>query len=270
MRRGSGFAVAVALAVASLAARPAVAGTISISMTPTPELRDGRLSVRLAVRNLGDEAAQSVVPALRLRDAEARGKGTPSLAPQQTIEETLAVPATDLAEGRWPYRLTVDYTDANQYPFQALHVLLATVGAPPPAKVLVSQIIAAPLAASGTLSVTLKNVADAARTASVHVLVPDGIEVTEPTPEVQLAAYQERTVTVPIVNRSALAKSRLPVFVEAEYDDGGTHQAVVAQSIVEIVAAQSFFARNKSILGIVALALIIGWAAFVAMRLVRR
>jgi len=269
MRRGPGSWRAVALAVAFLAAAPACAGTISISMTPVPELRDGKLSVHLTVRNLGDEAAQSVAPALRFRETEARGKGTSSLAPQQSIEETLSLPVKDLGQGRWPYRVTVDYTDANQYPFQALHVLLATVGNPPPAKVLVSQISATPLATSGTIHMTLKNVADAPRTATVHVMVPEGIEATEPAKDVQLAAWQEETFSVPVVNRSARAGSRLPVFVGVEYDDGDTHQAVVSQSLVEIIAQQSFFARNKGVLGIVALVLVLIWAAFVAMRLVR-
>ncbi|HZP43807.1 MAG TPA: hypothetical protein VFD84_20165 [Candidatus Binatia bacterium] len=260
----------VALVVALLAPAPAVAGTISISMTPVPELRDGTLRVRLTVKNLGDEAAQSVVPTLRFRDAETRGKGTPSLAPQKSLEEILSVPATGVAQGRWPYSLTVDYTDANQYPFQALHVLLATVGTPPPAKVLVSRLESAPLATSATLRLTLKNVSDGARTASVRVLVPEGIQATAPASDVALAGYEERTVDVPLVNRSALAGSRLPVFAEVEYDDGGTHQAVVAQGIVEIVAVQSFFVRHKTALGVLALALILGWAALVAVRLVRR
>ena len=51
-----------------------------------------------------------------------------------------------------------------------------------------------------------------------------------------------------MVNRTALAGSRYPVFVAVEYDDGGMHQSVVAQGIVEIVAPRNFWEANQRLL----------------------
>jgi hypothetical protein len=165
-------------ALVILAAVPAAAKNISIQMTPVPELRDGNFNVQLAVTNLGDEAAQSVVPTLRFRDKDMRGKGKASLGPNETLSETLSLPAADLGTGRWPYRLTIDYTDANQYPFQALHVPTLTVGNPPPVKVAVREIKASQVGASGTLSATLKNLEANERTVALQAHVPEGLEAT--------------------------------------------------------------------------------------------
>src|SRR5262245_57138366 len=100
-----------------VAAGRAEAKNISLTMTPTATVLDGALSVQLTVVNRGDEAAQTVVPTLRFQDREARGKGRSSLGPNETLEETLTLPAPELTGGRWLYRVAIDYTDANQYPF---------------------------------------------------------------------------------------------------------------------------------------------------------
>lgn len=257
-------------ALAMLAAAPAAAKNISIQMTPIPELRDGSFSVQLSVTNLGDEAAQSVVPTLRFRDREVRGTGKASLGPNETINETLAVPAPDVGTGRWPYRLTVDYTDANQYPFQALHVPTLTVGNPPPVKVAVREAKASQVGATGTLSVTLKNLEGNVRTVAFQALVPEGLEAAAASSDVHLAAWEEKTVTVPLTNRTALAGSRLPVFLTVQYDDGYVHHGVVAQTVVEVVPQQSFFSRRRELLWGGVAVLLLAWGGFVLTRMMRR
>lgn len=274
-RRGEGaraWSATASVLLVCLGASPAAAKSISITMTPVVELRDGSLVVNLTVGNVGDEAAQSVTPTLRFGDREARGKGTERLAPQGTLSEALSLPVGELGPGRWPYQVTVDYTDANQYPFQALNVHTVAVGNPPPARVMVPSVTGTPVSASGsgTLAVKVKNLTGANRTAAVGVLVPAGIEVTKVPAEVALAAWEEKTISASITNRTSLAGSRLPVFVTVQYDDGSTHQAVVTQGLVEIVAAQSFFARQRLLLGVGALLLIVGWGGFLVARLAGR
>src|SRR3990172_2000213 len=166
------FGPVAALLALCLPTATAAAKTISITITPTAEIRSGALTVRLSISNLGDEAAHSVTPTLHFRDREARGKGVPSLVPNASLQETLTLPAADLTSGRWPYRVSVDYTDANQYPFQALQVLALAVENPPPAKVAASETKTTTIATSGSLSVKLKNLARVGRTAVVAVVVP--------------------------------------------------------------------------------------------------
>jgi hypothetical protein len=81
-----------------------------------------------------------VTPILRFGDEEARGKGRASLDPDASFDEALSLPVGTLGEGRWPYGVAVDYTDQNQYAFQALQMQTLVVGSPPAAKVAVSAI----------------------------------------------------------------------------------------------------------------------------------
>src|SRR5262245_17864411 len=168
--------VCAAVALAGTAA----AGTISITISQAARIQDDNLIVDVKVGNSGDEAALSVTPVLRFGDKEVRGKGKPSLEPKSSFDETLTLPVGSLGEGRWPYRLAVDYTDQNQYPFQALQTQAAVIGNPPPAKVAVPAINSQEISGSGTLTVTVKNLTPEQRTAKISVLAPDGLEASGP------------------------------------------------------------------------------------------
>lgn len=256
----------LALLTTGLFAVQATAGTISMNISQNAELRDGSLVVTVNVSNSGDEAALNVTPVLRFRESEIRGKGQPTLEPKGAFEEELRLPAGDLGPGRWPYRLAVDYTDGNQYPFQALQSQIVVLGNPPPAKVAVPAVTAEPIAGTGDLTVTLKNLTDAEQKATVSVLVPDGLEAEAKSMDAVLPAWAEEQMDVGITNRAALAGSRYPVFVAVEYDDAGTHQTVVARGMVEIVGSDSFLDRNARYLWMAAIGLVVLWLGFVAVR----
>src|SRR5262249_2479362 len=71
---------------------PASAGNISISISPTAELRDGTLVATVQVSNSGDEAAHAVTPVLHFRDKEVRGTPREQLAPKENMRAELSVP----------------------------------------------------------------------------------------------------------------------------------------------------------------------------------
>jgi hypothetical protein len=128
----------------------------------------------------------------------------------------MVVPAEDLGDGRWPFRVAVSYTDQNQYPFQALHVSLITRGNPLPAKVAVTRMEITPLERYAAVSMNVKNLAGVERTATITLFVPEDIEVQGGPSEVKLAAWSEEIVHFEITNRTALAGSRYPVFAAVE------------------------------------------------------
>lgn len=233
-----------ALAVAT----PAPAKTISITIGQRAEIRGDTLVVKTTVGNSGDEAAKSVTPILRFGDKVVRGKLHDTLEPGASLEEELSVATGPLADGRWPYAIAVDYADANLYPFQALLMTTTVVGNPPAPKLSIAELKADPIASSGELGVRFKNLAGTERDVSYRVVVPDGLEATEPTGTVALKGWAETAADVTIVNRTALPGSRYPVFVAVEYDDGGTHQALVSQGIVEIIAPRNFWEENQTLL----------------------
>ncbi len=260
-------AVLAMLLLAAAAASTALAGKISIGIQHRAELRDGALVVTATIRNSGDEAAQTVMPVLRFQDKEVRAQARPSLEPDASMEETLSVPVGELGEGRWPFRLAVDYTDLNQYPFQALEVHAITVGNPPPAKLSVKgPTIEGGLAGSGTLRVEVKNLSADARKIRVLLQLPEGLEAQPPAHALDLAGWGEKTLKVSATNRTALAGSKYPVFAIAEYEDGPVHHAVVGRGMVEIVAEASRVASWRPWLFWAAGALVAVWVAVLLLR----
>src|SRR4029453_10804672 len=154
----------------------------------------------------------------------------------------------------------------NQYPFEALLTQTLVVGNPPPAKVTVPAIRIEDVIGTGTLSVTVKTLTPDPRAVRVSVLVPEGLEATDAVRQVNLEGWKDATIEVPITSRTALVGSRYPVFVAAEYDDGPVHQAVVAQGVVAVTAAESFLTRNRRLVTAVAGAVLLGWLAVVLSR----
>ena len=255
------------LLVACLTALPAAAKSISISMSVTPEVRAGALNVKVRVSNTGDEAASSVTPVLRMGDKETRGTRRETLGPNESLEDTLNLATGDLGQGRWPFRVAIDYTDANQYPFQALHVALLTVGNPAPARIALPEVKIPPLADSVDMTARVKNLSGTARKVKVTAFVPEGLEVAQGAPEIDVDAWAEKTVSIDVTNRTALPGSRYPLFATAEYDEGGTHYAVVGNGVVEIGASKPVFARML----LVTVGVLVGaWVLFIGWRLLRR
>jgi hypothetical protein len=242
------------------------AKTISITIGQKAELRGENLVVKISVGNTGDESAKSVAANLRFGDKAVRGKLHDDLAPNGTFDEELTIPTGTLGEGRWPYSIAVDYADANLYPFQALLVTTQVVGNPPPAKLSVPEIKSDGISESGPLHIKFKNLAAAERDVGFRVIVPEGLEAAEPTANIHLKGWAEDTTSVTVVNRTALAGSRYPVFVAVEYDDGGIHQGLVAQGIVEIVAPRNFWEQNQRLLIVGVGALLALWLVLVLRR----
>ena len=116
-------------------AAAAQAGNISITTRQNGYLDGTNLVVNVTIGNSGDEAAQAVTPLVRFGDKEARGKRVESLAPKQTIQDTITLAVGELSSGTWPYLVAVDYTDTNQYPFQAVQGGRIAIGNPAPAKI---------------------------------------------------------------------------------------------------------------------------------------
>jgi hypothetical protein len=245
------------------AGAPASAKTISITITQRAEMRGTNLVVSATVGNTGDESAKAVTANVRFGDKAVRGKTHDDVAPNATFDEELTIETGTLGPGRWPYQVTVDYADANLYPFQALLVTTIPIENPPTAKLSVSKIESSGIADSGPLTVHVKNLSATERDVSYRVVVPEGLEASDPTASVHLAAWAEATSSATIVNRTALAGSKYPVFVVVEYDDGGMHQTVIGQSIVEIVAPRNVWETYQTPLVAGAVLLVVAWLVYV-------
>jgi hypothetical protein len=258
------------LLVASCLASSAAAGNITLTITQRARVAGGSLVVELEIGNRGDEAALSVVPTLVLGEQRVSGEGQPTLAPDGSFTETLTLPIGARGEGRWPYQLRVDYTDTNQYPFQALEMRTFAIGSPPPAR-LMPAVVSTAIEQAGVLEVTVKNLSAVARPTRVAVILPDMLEAPEDARELELDAWQESRFEVPVTNKGALVGSSHPVFAVAEYEDGPLHQTLVAQGAVRVTAPDPFLTRHGRALSWLGAGLLGVWlAALLAVPLRRR
>lgn len=255
----------LSLGVLAIAAA-ANAGSISMTTQQNAHLDGESLHVEISVTNTGDEAAHAVTPLVRFGGKEVRGQRIEALQPNNSMKDMLSVDVGRLSPGTWPYLVAVDYTDANQYPFQAVQGGRLTVGNPPPAKVAVASMKADKLANTATLAVELKNLEGVARTVSVRLMPPDGIEASPATTEVSFDPWQEKTLDVTLTNRTALPGSRYPVFAAVEYDADAVHYAVLGQGMVEIIPNETFLDQYAGSLWIGAVGLAVLFVALVGLR----
>ncbi len=224
----------------------------------------------VTVANSGDEAAHSVAVVLEIQGIEVRGERRPLLEAGASFGERLEVALPGPGEGRWPYRLAVDYTDANQYPFQALSVATFERGAPPLSEVAVTSVGVPPLAGEGRATVRLKNLSDVERRANLRLVVPRGVEAPEGAAAVTLAPWEERSVELDLVNRFALAGSRYPLYAVLEYDEGSLHHSVVATAALEVIEATPVAGEGLPLAWIAAAVLAVVFGALLIRRLASR
>jgi hypothetical protein len=247
--------------VGSLAASPAEAASITLRLFPELTWTEATLSLALEVLNEGDTTARAVVPVLWFSGKSVRADVHPALAPGDTYEAKLTLPAPPPAPGRWPYRIAVDYTDASRHPSQALAVGTLVAGEPPPVDVAARDVPTLRFSRSGALALRLANQGTEPRSLTLRAHVPQGLELAEPLPPVELLAGQERVLEVLLHNANALPGSRYAVFVSAEYAAGGVHQTLVVPASVEIVATEPLLEARASWLYGAAAALVVIWCA---------
>lgn len=262
--------IELAFITALLVAPEAWAGTIAIQISHRAELLEGQLRAELSVTNGGDEAAHGVTATLRFGEAEVRAETQELLPPDEPFETSLSVPAVGLTEGRWPYQISVDYADANLYPFQAFSVGMLAVGSPPLPKLSIAEIPGTTLADESELLVKVKNVSDSPQRLAVAVVTPEAIEAGSIPAGPELAAWEEREIAISLTNRAALPGSRYPLFVTVEYQDGDVHQTVVGQTVVEIRPADALVGERGRYLWIAAAVFAVLFVGMLAVRGMRK
>ena len=219
----------------ALTASPAQAETIALTILGQHHVSNGQLRVQLDIRNNGDAPARNLMPILAFRGTESLGTFAPSLAPQSTLLQTVAFPLPEGSgpRGVWPVYVRLSYADANNHPFEALHVMTVSFNAAAEERAGVEVALSAGrVTTTGQVTTDLTSTIRAST--SLSFLVPAGLAVTPEQASVFLEPGSRRVVAF-VTNAGATEASRLPVFAVAEYQAGGEHRTVVATGVVEIV-----------------------------------
>jgi hypothetical protein len=250
-----------------LPAGPAVATTVELGVTSTPQLRDGALSLDVRIQNSGDEPAVGLGVRLRAFGRAIEAPGRTRLEPNQTWSASFPLPAAALVGGRWVYVLDIEYAKRDSYPQHGIHADTLVVGSPPEPAVTVAALDAAPLGTAGVLRAQVRNGGARARPVQVAVYAPAGLEAPAPSWTIDVGAGESVWVEFPLVNRTEVPWSRQPVYVAVEYEEDGVRQSALARVAVEIVPSLFGLTRWRwqlwTVAGLATLAWLVavGWRA---------
>jgi hypothetical protein len=244
---------------------PADAADVALELTTQARFEAGRLTVHLSVRNRGGEAAISLGSTLHFRAGSTPGGERVRLGPGETWAESLTMPTGDLGPGRWVYVVALRYARGDGHPLEALRVGTVTSGEPGASEIDITEVVAAPFTWRGGLGVTVRNRGAGPRRVTVTAHLPRGIEPGSPggaaTAAVDLEGGGQRRVTIPLANRFQVPGMQGYVPVSVEYDAGGVHHAVVAETVVTTAQPLSILTRRRTSLWAIAAVGVVTWMA---------
>lgn len=222
----------------------ASAGYITIKTETTVAVDDSNLKVKVVVTNEGDESAFNV----QININENQRTQSSPIKQMLTVKENFEYEANyrvpQTKHGRYPLIITVDYTDANQYPFSALTGTYYSFGSDTVSKVFGSANDIR-LARYTTLPLKLKNIAEESKEVLIRLIVPKESSVQEKVKKVTIQPRSEVNTIFNISNFSALPGSRYQVFFILEYEDENKHYSNIIPCSIHVDASKGFFKRYK-------------------------
>jgi hypothetical protein len=214
--------------------------TIQLTITATPVVTASGVRVQLELRNAGDAAARNVMPILAFRGNETLGTFEPLLDAGGRTSQTIVIPveSTAAVRGTWPLYFRVAYADANNHPFEAMHVMAVDFGSSATARPAVTvDVTGARFSVSGQANARVQS--SVSTEASVSFAVPAGVAASPEHASVFLEPGT-RTVAAVVTNAGATAPSRLPIFAVVEFNAGSEHTTAIGAGAIEITGDAPF------------------------------
>ncbi len=259
-------ATIVATCVIFIATTTAHAGRISINSGAEFTVEEDEAIARVWVQNDGDEAARDVQPTAQFFGRSAVGPKWPSLAPKERQTHVFSLGDPPALPGSYPFVLTIDFADLNQYPLTATNVMAMQAGPSGGRPGIFAKAEPVTLKKSGEMTIALKNEDAVDKAVRARVLGPRELALEPREFELPLAAAGQAQQLLSINNFSALPGSTYPLFVVFEYELSGFHYTFVSvtQAIVGAGGMSPGARRN-----VIALAGIL-FAAVLAIEIARR
>ena len=256
----------VSLLVLLFLANACLAGSISLQTTVGSVVKDNTLNVSLSIINKGNESAFNVQAVVRAGDNVLESPYRAELGAEGVYQAQLKYKLAGTKPGIYPLLVTINYTDANQYPFSALaaHAFALKQAAQP---VISGQLQPAKLSRKGEMGLILKNLSGEKLQVQSYLFTPT--ELSEKAQKImsRLDPDAEISAKLPLTNRSALKGSTYQVYAVTEYEKDGRHQTLVTPGTVEIVEGGAFLPFEPMYL---VLALILFIALFILAQFIKK
>ncbi|MDR4507445.1 MAG: hypothetical protein MRJ65_04280 [Candidatus Brocadiaceae bacterium] len=235
------------LAIMFLVIDTAQGSFISMETTMSSSFQDDKVTVKVKVKNNGDESACNVQVSI---EVEGKVVVTPirknlRINTTHSVEADFAMDTKDA--GRYPCVVTVDYTDQEEYPFSAISCSCFDYKETVSPKIY-GEMDGIDLSDRNKLVLIVKNFHETEKEVQIKVLVPRELSVPEPSRNILLEAKSEEETDFMIKNFSAFPGSTYYVFVVMEYNDNNRHAAVAIPCAVNIVEETDFFKEYRWVL----------------------
>jgi len=229
----------------TLAATPALAGSIGFTITSSVETSGG-LAVKLEITNTGDEAAYSVTPVVEFGKVRRAGQTRAKVLPRGKTSWDLPLDESRPSTGNYAVLVRIRYEDANAYPFEVLASAPFDVGTRRRRQVtgsLSMPHVAGKTSAAGNLIFTIPE--SRGSTYNVKVALPRGLKATRT--EYTIEAPPNRRVRLPVQvrNTGLLPGTAVNVFAMVTSNSEDTPQTDVVRGTVRIVAPRSVLTKNS-------------------------
>ena len=234
----------VILWIALFAATPSTAGILKIQTRTTVQTTDNQLNITVALANEGTAAAYNLQVHLNVFGTVLDSALKPQLDPGGSNIFNFEKSAGGIKKGRYPLTVSVDFHDANQYPFSALSGTTFSVGpnVNPDLAVLGKNVA---MGKKGEFSLDIKNIGVNPKKILATLTLPK--ELSTPTPQISfhMDPRSEKKLDFEIRNFSALPGADYPVFCYFEYDLAFVHHTAVCMAVIKIIEPENLFRRYR-------------------------
>jgi len=216
------------------------AGYITIETTTTVTVTGNTASIRITATNKGDEPANNVRMTLTFASKDLSGDLKDVIAIKGSYSSEFTVPIEFKKPGRYPIIVSVEYTDANLYPFSALSVSYLNYNNPANAMVSgdISQL---DLADKGKLSIKAKNIDSVERKFNIRLVSSKDFSVLQPETSISVGPGKEKSVSFDIKNISALPGSKYQVFAILSYEDDSRYYSTITSGTINVKKHKGIF-----------------------------
>lgn len=239
-------ACAASFAITLLTAR---ADYFELGVTPASRVFAGRVSVRMAFTNRGDETMRNVRPRVWFNDTWHTQPAYTELAPDASRTTEIDVGPAPALPGTYTAVVAMHYADRNGHPFTTVTTIPVYTGEPPDPEPLHASLPVVELRRRGSILLNLRSHADVPLQASCRLMLPDelGGFTAEPV-SLELPPQGQTQHTFPLVSAWAVPGSYYRVFAIVDYVHAGMHISKVAMGGIRISSPRTLSARNARLL----------------------
>ena len=232
----------------SLPAVPVRAGVISVQTELAPSYDGKTFRLQATVINRGDDPAHEVSVTAELAGTKAHSSEVAFLGPNESQFFELAQDLPVPNHGEYPVVVTVNYSDANRYPFSAISIAPVAYGDSQPSRVAAALSNLEISDGNGHLKLSTRNSGGQAQEITARLITPRELAASGFVGRVTLDGGAAEDFRIPIANVSANPGSSYQVYALVEYDEGGLHHSTVANAYVNVILDPGFLKSHKVLL----------------------